>query len=151
MKKIIGAIVFGGLAVFVLIQLVPYGRNHNNPPVIQEVRWPSVEGKQIAQRACYDCHSNESTWPWYSNIAPMSWLVQRDVDEGRQRLNFSEWGRGPQEMREINETIREGEMPPFVYIITHPQAALSSSEKEILIGDLTVLSGQGAKKAEGEQ
>ena len=146
MKKLIGLVLLGGLGLFLLIQLVPYGRNHNNPPVTQEVQWTSVEAKQIAQRACYDCHSNETTWPWYTNIAPFSWLVQRDVDEGRQQLNFSEWGRGRQEMREIREVILEGGMPPAQYLVTHPQAALSASERQILVTDLLALGGQGTTK-----
>jgi hypothetical protein len=101
----------------------------------------------LAQRACFDCHSNETIWPWYSNIAPMSWLVQRDVDEGRARLNFSEWGRGEQEVDDAGETIREGEMPPSYYMLLHPQAKLSAQEKSTLISGLAV--SIGASGAEG--
>ena len=105
MKKIFLWLVVGLVALFVLIQLVPYGRNHANPPVVKEPEWVSPQTRQLAKRACFDCHSNESVWPWYSNIAPVSWLVQNDVDEGRRRLNFSEWGRPIREIDEIGERL----------------------------------------------
>ena len=82
----------GALIVLaLLIQLIPYGHNHTNPPVVKEFNWTTPAAKEIAQRACYDCHSNETKWLWYSSIAPMSWLVARDVDEGRAVFNFSDW------------------------------------------------------------
>ncbi|HJV08531.1 MAG TPA: heme-binding domain-containing protein, partial [Acidimicrobiales bacterium] len=83
----IGAIVVG--ALLLALQLVPYGRDHTNPPVTAGTSWPTAEGRRLAGAACYDCHSNETKWPIYSFVAPMSWLVQRDVDEGRRKLNFS--------------------------------------------------------------
>ena len=69
------------------IQLIPYGRAHANPPVLAEPAWDSPATRDLAVRACFDCHSNETVWPWYSNIAPVSWLVQRDVDGGRNKAN----------------------------------------------------------------
>src|SRR5512134_1372664 len=128
MKKIGCGIILAVVVLFLLIQLVPYGRNHNNPPVVGEPAWDSPQTRLLAQRACFDCHSNETQWPWYSNVAPMSWLVQRDVDEGRDRLNFSEWGQGEQEVDDVGETIREGEMPPVNYVLLHPLAKLSAQE-----------------------
>ena len=86
--KIVRILLLAGLVLFGLIQLVPYGRNHQNPPVVQEPTWADADTRVIAQRACFDCHSNETMWPWYTNIAPFSWLVQRDVEEGRSKLNF---------------------------------------------------------------
>ena len=74
----------GGLSV--ALQLVPYGRDHTNPPVTRDAPWTRTEARRIAVGACYDCHSNETRWPWYSNVAPLSWLVQDDVDEGRDEL-----------------------------------------------------------------
>ena len=123
---------------FVLIQLVPYGRNHTNPPVVKEPNWDSSQTRDLAQNACFDCHSNETVWPWYSNVAPVSWLVQSDVDEGRRYLNFSEWGRGEEgeEAEEWVEVIREGEMPLPYYLITHPEARLSASQQQELIKGL---------------
>ncbi|RMG96153.1 MAG: cytochrome C [Chloroflexi bacterium] len=123
----------------ILIQLVPYGRNHTNPPVIQEPNWDSPQTRELAKLACFDCHSNETTWPWYANIAPVSWIVQHDVDEGRRKLNFSEWSGGRREAErahEIIETIQEGEMPPPIYLLTHPQAYLTPEEKQLLIQGL---------------
>ena len=90
MLKKIAIIVVGVLAViFILIQFIPVDRT--NPPVTREVAWDSAETARIARRACYDCHSNETVWPWYSNIAPASLLVASDVRDGRSYLNFSEW------------------------------------------------------------
>ena len=127
---------FGVLGLFVLIQLVPYGRDHQNPDVVAEPSWDSPQTRDLAVRACFDCHSNETTWPWYSSIAPLSWLIQRDVDEGRERLNFSEWNRR-QRSGESAETVREGEMPPPYYTVTHPNARLSDSEMQALAQGLT--------------
>ena len=90
-------------------------------------------------RACFDCHSNETVWPWYSNIAPISWLVYRDVLEGREQLNYSEWGsqRGEgAEPGEAAEKISSGEMPPFYYLLTHPGTRLSDAEKQELVQGL---------------
>jgi hypothetical protein len=103
-------------AIFVLIQFVPVDRT--NPPVEGEVPAPP-EVREVLQRACYDCHSNETNWPWYSRVAPVSWLVARDVHEGREHLNFSTWNRlstrdQVEAMRESWEEVEEGEMPPLV-------------------------------------
>jgi hypothetical protein len=133
--KILGLIVLIGLVLFALIQLVPYGRSHKNPPVVQEPNW-DAQTRAIAKKACFDCHSNEVVWPWYSNIAPVSWLVQRDVDEGRRKLNFSDWGRGGTETGELAEVIQGGEMPPFQYTLIHTSAKLTAAEKQALIQGL---------------
>jgi hypothetical protein len=122
------------LGVLVVIQLVPYGRDHSNPSVTQEPAWDSPRTRELAIVACYDCHSNEVVWPWYSDIAPFSWSVQRHVDEGREELNFSEWDRN-QEGDEAAESVQEGEMPPLYYTLTHPAARLSDADKsEIITG-----------------
>jgi hypothetical protein len=123
---------------FILLQLIPYGKNHTNPDVIQEPEWDSAVTRELAQRACFDCHSNESVWPWYSKIAPVSWLVQHDVDEGREKLNFSEWNRKADfdNLDEVGEVIQEGEMPPITYYPTHPEAKLTDKEKQLLIKGL---------------
>ena len=122
--------------------MIPYGHNHSNPPVVSQPKWDSPQTLDLAKRACFDCHSNETVWPWYSNIAPVSWLVQYDVDGGRRRLNFSTWGvpsanPGGRRQRsptgEIAETIIEGSMPPIQYTIQHPEARLTQPEKGLLI------------------
>ena len=76
-------IVIAVVVAILVLQLIPYGRNHNNPPVVAEPAWDSPATRTAFMQACGDCHSNETTWPWYSQVAPMSWLIQHDVDEGR--------------------------------------------------------------------
>lgn len=123
------------IGVFVLglaIQLVPYGRNHTNPPVVAEPNWDSAQTKALYDRACADCHSNDTTWPWYSNVAPVSWQVQHDVEEGRQHLNTSLWGQQRVEADEVGEAILGGSMPMGIYTIMHPEARLTQSEKQAL-------------------
>ena len=133
----------GLVAVLVVIQLVPYGRSHDNPPVVAEPAWDSPATRDLAVPACFDCHSNEVVWPWYTNVAPISWLATRDVDEGRKALNFSEWGRGDQEEDETVEVIQEGEMPPVYYGWMHPAARLSNTEKEAFVRGWQATAGRG--------
>jgi len=146
-KRVIGILLLVAAAGFILIQLVPYGRNHQNPPVIQEPAWDKPETRTLTQRACFDCHSNQTTWPWYSNVAPVSWLIQHDVEEGRRRLNFSAWGQGEQELNEVGEIIQEGEMPPLYFVALHQSAKLSSQEQSALINGLYAT--VGAARGEG--
>lgn len=128
------------VALAVAIQLVPYGRDHSNPPVVEEPAWDSAGTRELAVRACFDCHSNETEWPWYTNIAPISWAAQRDVDEGRELLNFSEWNRR-QEGEEAAETVREGSMPPWIYTLTHSDARLTDDEVATLEAGLVATFG----------
>jgi hypothetical protein len=144
-------IALGLVALAVLIQLVPYGRAHTNPPVIAEPAWDSPTTRALAQRACFDCHSNETVWPWYSNIAPISWITQEHVDEGREYLNFSEWNRPQEEAGEAGETVAEGEMPIPNYLWMHPEAALSPSEKAALIGGLNATLGTESEEGEEDE
>lgn len=133
------------VGLFGVMQLIPYGRHHTNPPVIQEPAWDTPRTRELAVRACFDCHSNETTWPLYSRIAPVSWLVTFDVIRGRNEFNLSEWN-GPRERGEgergegggdeIREVIAEGKMPPANFLILHPEARLTSAEKEQLITGL---------------
>ena len=120
------------LLVFILvggaIQLLPVQRT--NPPGETEVP-ASAEIRTILRQACYDCHSNETVWPWYSRVAPISWLVAYDVREGREEMNFSTWNRYSSEqkadkLKEIIEVVSEGEMPPRIYLPLHPEARLSA-------------------------
>jgi Haem-binding domain len=139
----IAVLIIIGVVVFLLIQLVPYGRDHANPSVVSELKWDSPQTRMLAERACFDCHSNQTTWPWYSNIAPVSWLVYRDVVDGRRRMNFSDWQRlRLDEPGEIGSIIAEGEMPPLQYLLMHPSARLSAGEKEQLINGLTKTTSQ---------
>jgi hypothetical protein len=132
-KRRLIRLVLVGAVVFVLIQFVPYGRAHDNPPVTQTVEWEGVRTEQLFDDACADCHSNETDWPWYSNVAPQSWLVQRDVDAGRADLNLSELDREQEEIKDLIEVIADDEMPPLRYTFLHPEASLSNAEKQALI------------------
>ncbi len=138
--KIVAAIVVIGIILLVLIQLVPYGKDHSNPSVVSEPAWDSPKTRNLALAACYDCHSNETIWPWYSNIAPISWLVYRDVAEGRKHLNFTDWQSSRlREPGELASAVSEGEMPPPQYLLMHTAARLSSAEKTQLADGLQKL------------
>ena len=121
-------------AAAVAIQLVPVDRT--NPPVTREVRWDSDGTRELARRACYDCHSNETEWPWYARVAPASWLVAEDVEEGREHLNFSVWDEPNEDLDEIVEVLEEGEMPLKKYTLLHPSARLTDEERQALIQGL---------------
>lgn len=126
--------VFSVLGLLLLAQLVPVERR--NPPVESEVDAPP-EVVSVLRRACYDCHSNETVWPWYSRVAPVSWLVARDVKVGREELNYSAWERYSAEERaewrgETWEDVAEGEMPPALYLWMHPDARLSEADRGLL-------------------
>ena len=127
------------LVLFVAIQLVPYGRDHSNPPVIAEPKWNSQETRDLTKRACFDCHSNETTWPWYSHVAPVSWLVQNDVQGGRRHLNFSEWNLVQRHAKDSEEQVSKGDMPPWFFLPMHPEAKLNPDEKGRLISGLTAM------------
>ncbi|MBL8093419.1 MAG: heme-binding domain-containing protein [Anaerolineales bacterium] len=139
----IGAGVVAALAVG--IQLVPYGRDHSNPPVVTETNWDSPQTRELFYRACADCHSNETKWPWYSNVAPVSWLVQRDVEEGREHFNISDATAGDHSHsghdESPSEPVSEGEMPMPIYLVTHPEARLTEAEKQQLIAGLDATFG----------
>lgn len=144
LKRSIKWAAIGAVLVFLVIQAIPYGRDHGNPQARTEPDWDSQQTRDLAVAACFDCHSNETHWPWYSNIAPISWLVQHDVDAGRDKLNFSEWDRPQAEADEAAEVVDEGEMPPWQYKLLHPKARLSSAERQALVRGLeATLGGAG--------
>jgi len=132
--KMVG-LIFGGLVlVFLAIQLVPVERT--NLPVTAEIQAPS-DVSSILRRSCYDCHSNETKWPWYSRVAPVSWLLERDVREGRRELNFSQWrtlapARKAKKVKESLTEIENGDMPPWYYLPMHPDAKLTGKDKAVL-------------------
>lgn len=123
------------LAAFVGIQFIPDPRT--NPPVTREVRWDAPATRELVRRACFDCHTNETTWPWYSHIAPASMLVIGHVNDGRRRMNSSERDK-PQRatFKDVEENVSSGEMPIWNYVIAHPQAKLTPAEKTQLIDGL---------------
>ena len=121
-------------AIWVVATLLPLDRS--NPPVTAPLEAPP-EVDAILRRACYDCHSNETTWPWWSYVAPSSFLVTEDVAGGRHELNFSHWG----EMEDIDrvyfreqcwEEIDHGDMPPVQYTMFREKGRLTDAEKEVI-------------------
>ncbi len=144
MNNLTRTILLGLGAVIVVIVLITIGviLLETNPPVQQEPNWDSSQTRTLAQRACFDCHSNETVWPFYSKLPFSSWLVVFDTYRGRRNLNFSEWsststrGRERNSPREMTRTIENGSMPPSYYTILHPAAVLSAQEKQQLITGL---------------
>ena len=134
------------VVLFAVAQLLPLGGTRDNPPVVAEPPWADPAARALAQRACFDCHSNETRWPWYSYVAPASWLVVYDVSEGRKHLNFSDWARA-EDADEAAEEVLEGEMPPTAYVLAHREAALTPQERRQLA---SWLSFGGARSEEGE-
>ena len=126
---------FGLIAVFMVAQFVPVARV--NPTERGQPAAPT-EVQAVLQRACYDCHSNETQWPWYSQVAPMSFLIARDVTDGRRELNFSLWNqynerRKARKLKEIAEQVEKGKMPQWYYVSLHPDAKLSVADRELII------------------
>lgn len=138
-------------AVVVAIQLVPYGRNHSNPPRGLEPNWDDVHTRTLFLRVCGDCHSNETRWPWYSHLAPVSWLVQHDVEEGRSHFNVSEWEREEQHGDEAAEQLRDGDMPPWFYLPVHPEARLDPAEEHALVSGLVATFGDESEEPHGAE
>lgn len=134
MKRIVRRVVLGILVALVAVQFVPVTRS--NPPVETEVSAPP-EVRAVLRRACYDCHSNQTVWPWYASLAPASWLVARDVRNGREELNFSAWNRitAQQQVKKLKETwteVADGEMPPWFYLAVHRDGVLSAEDRTVL-------------------
>jgi hypothetical protein len=129
MKKLVVLLI----VALIGIQFIPVERT--NPPVLYDIDAPA-NVKTILKKACYDCHSNETEWAWYTQIAPLSFLTVKDVNEGRENLNFSEWGKfamkSDQVKDEIWEEVREEQMPPWMYRVVHSDAKLSQEEKDAL-------------------
>jgi mono/diheme cytochrome c family protein len=143
MKKIILLLI----VLFGLIQLIPYGKNHTNPKVVAEPQWDALQTKELFMRACGDCHSHETKWPWYSEIAPVSWAVYHHVEEGREHFNVSMWGKQKKNKgKDAVEEIEEGEMPLKSYLLAHPEADLSKEETQKLINGLKKTFGEKEKE-----
>jgi hypothetical protein len=134
-------------------QLVPYGRAHINPADGPVVAFDSPATRELAQKACFDCHSNHTRWPWYSSVAPLSWRIQRHVTEGRATLNFTSFAPADEVIEaaaEAGETVAEGEMPPGDYLLAHPEARLTAEERNALARGLDATFARFAGE-EGEE
>ncbi len=130
-------------AVFVAVQLVPL--EHSNPAIESDLSAPAAV-KAVLERSGYDCHSHETRWPWYTYVAPASFLVTHDVREARDEMNFSTWNRYRPDKRvelldDVLDMVNDGDMPPWYYLVMHPEARLSDVDRE-LIGAWTTESGQ---------
>ena len=131
------------VVALVAIQFVPI--EWTSPPVQSDVPMPAegavqapMDLKAVLARSCYDCHSNETVWPWYSRIAPVSWLIAEDVKKGRVELNFSVWDqynerRKARKLKEIAEQVEQSKMPQWYYVLLHPEAKLSAGDKEMIL------------------
>jgi cytochrome c551/c552 len=127
-----------GIVAVAFLVVAQFARiDRTNPPVEADI--PAPTNVKVALRAaCYDCHSNETVWPWYSHVAPMSWLLAYDVLEGREELNFSTWqrydaGKQQKKLKKSVEEMNEGEMPPWFYTMMHPPARLADADRQAII------------------
>lgn len=132
MKLGASRLALGAVLALLAIQFIPYGHDRVNPPVVAEPAWDSPRTRELAHRACFDCHSNETRWPWYSSIAPFSWIVHGDVEGGRAVLNFSEWHRPNSRSGKSIDDVRETAMPPRSYRELHKAPGLDEGEKREL-------------------
>ncbi len=135
-RRVVLACLYAAFLTLLAAQLVPVERS--NPPSTSEIP-ASPEVRAILRRSCYDCHSNATRWPWYSRVAPVSWLVASDVAEGRESMNFSTWDAySPKEAeakrREIGDEVSQGDMPPWSYRAVHPESRLSEADRGVLDG-----------------
>jgi hypothetical protein len=137
-RRTIVIVVIVGIALL-LVGIGVLASDRSNPPVTHTINWDSPETERLARAACFDCHSNETVWPLYSYIAPMSFLIAGDVAEGRDAMNFST-GRNL-EGDEMAEEIERGKMPKAIYLPLHPEANLSEADKTALIAGLRATFG----------
>ena len=136
------------ILALLVAQFLPIGRNRINPPVLAEPPWDSPETRALFMNTCGDCHSNATRWPWYSAIAPASWLIERDVLQGRARFNVSEWGRKRNKSGDAVDELDSGEMPLRYYTLAHPSASLSDQEKMQLRRGLEATFGDGGQDSD---
>ncbi len=143
------------IAVLLLlaIQIIPIGSivpalAQTNPPVQSQIVWDSPQTEQLVRGACYDCHSNETVWPAYASVAPVSWLLAHDVNDGREQLNFSVQSADQIDPEELVQQIERGEMPKPIYLPLHPEARLTDAQKQALIDGLRA-SLHGTRRGRG--
>jgi hypothetical protein len=128
------------VGIFVVIQFIP----SNRPEVIEDNPSDLIFNNTIPdsvsmllQAACYDCHSNQTKYPWYAHVAPVSWLVARDTRIGREHLNFSDWETfskmdKAKQLGDIVDEVEDGTMPMPIYVLMHPEAKLTIEQRELL-------------------
>jgi len=141
MKKKLRVIFIVMLGAFIVIQVIPSGMPENQPVKGEDIFEASnvpAETEALLRAACCDCHSQEANFPWYSRVAPVSWLVARDINFGRENLDFGYWGQLSKREKlkalgDISEEVENGNMPMPVYIKMHPEADLSPEQRETIV------------------
>lgn len=141
MKKILKRVLLGGALLLLVLQFFQIDKN--NPPVdptqdFVAMEQPPGEVAELVKEACYDCHSHQTEYPWYTNIAPLSWWIANHIDVGREHLNFSTWGayevgKKEHKLEECAEEVQEGEMPLQSFTWTHPEARLTQEQVDLLV------------------
>jgi len=143
-RRLLTSALIGVVVVGLAIQAIPYGRDHSNPPITGEPAWDTPETRALTVRACFDCHSNEVDYPWYSQIAPVSWAVTSHIDSGRSKVNYSEWDRPQKDADKSAETVKDASMPPAYFTrFTHADARLTDTERRKLFDGLFATFGGG--------
>jgi hypothetical protein len=130
------AVVVAG--AFLLLQAVPYGHDHGAPATTKQATLAPAAAR-LAAAACTDCHSNSTRWPWYTNVAPASFLVVNDVKGGREHMNLSRWDTPQPDLGEVVDSIEGGDMPPAQYKLVHGDARLSAAERRALTAGFRAL------------
>lgn len=149
-RKVLRNTLLASAGVVLVLQLLPVSASRENPPVSAEPSWDSPRTRELFFRSCADCHSNETHWPWYSKVAPVSWLVTKDVREGREHFNVSEWNRPQDDAEDAAEEFGEGEMPLWIYLPTHPRARFTDAERAELLAGLQATFG-GEREGKGRR
>jgi Haem-binding domain len=142
-SKLISVFFVATVVTMLVIQFIPYGKDHTNPPVNGEPAWSSPRTRELMVRACFGCHSNSVEYPSYASVAPISWLVQSHIDEGRNKINYQEWNDQQRRADETIRVIKNGSMPPSYYTMfgKHPEAKLTEAEISELVAGLLATPG----------
>jgi len=142
-RRLLVAVLAATLGTMIVIQAIPYGRAHSNPTITGEPEWATPRTRELMVRACFGCHSNEVEYPAYASVAPISWIVETHVSEGREKVNYSEFDSRQRGADETIEVIQEGSMPPGYYTQfgRHPEAKLTTAEVAELIAGLKATPG----------
>ena len=135
-KRMVLILITVAIMFLLLIQLIPFGHTRSNPPVISEPNWSSPRARALVKEHCFQCHSNETNWTWYSRIAPVSWLIAYGVIEGRKDFNFSDWENNSGDLDEMIEVIQASKAPPIQFWIFHPNSRLTGQQKQELIREV---------------
>ena len=158
MKRVLSRVLF--VLVLVAVGMQFFRPERSNPPedptrTLGAVVTVPANVNDILERACADCHTYRSKWPWYSQVAPVSWFVARHVEEAREHLNLSDFGayepyRQQHKLEEIAHEVDEGEMPLSSYLPLHPEAKLSDQERQTLVAWATAERGKILATLDGE-